>query len=103
MRCWGYNRSGQLGNGGTTDSALPVAVSGLTNVVALSAGATENCAIRSGGGAVYCWGSGYGATPVPVTPAPSAPELTVLRQVVRRKMIDTGTYAGWAERSLGVV
>jgi glutaconate CoA-transferase subunit B len=40
---------------------------------------------------------------VPVTPAPSAQELTVLRQVVRRKMIDTGTYAGWAERSLGVV
>lgn len=43
------------------------------------------------------------AGPVPATPAPSAQELTVLRQVVRRKMIDTGTYAAWAERTLGVV
>jgi glutaconate CoA-transferase subunit B len=38
---------------------------------------------------------------IPVTPAPSKEELRVLRQVIRRKMIDTGTYAAWAERSLG--
>lgn len=66
VRCWGYNSSGRLGNGGTTDSALPVAVGGLTNVAAISAGAHEVCAIRSGGGAAYCWGRGYGTTPVPV-------------------------------------
>jgi glutaconate CoA-transferase subunit B len=39
--------------------------------------------------------------PVAATVAPSAEELSVLRTVVRRKMIDTGTYAGWAERALG--
>jgi glutaconate CoA-transferase subunit B len=38
---------------------------------------------------------------VPATAAPSAEELGVLRQVVRRQMIDTGTYAAWAERALG--
>jgi len=38
---------------------------------------------------------------IPATPAPSDEELRVLRQVVRRKMIDTGTYATWAQRSLG--
>jgi glutaconate CoA-transferase subunit B len=36
----------------------------------------------------------------PVTPAPSAAELRALRQVVRRTMIETGTYAEWARRSL---
>jgi len=40
---------------------------------------------------------------VTVTPAPSREELRVLRQVVCRKMIDTGTYAEWARRQLGDV
>jgi glutaconate CoA-transferase, subunit B len=39
--------------------------------------------------------------PVGTTPAPSGEELSVLRRVVRKKMIDTGTYAAWAERALG--
>jgi hypothetical protein len=39
--------------------------------------------------------------PVATTPAPTADELHVLRSVVRPKMIDTGTYAAWAERSIG--
>jgi hypothetical protein len=37
---------------------------------------------------------------VPSTVAPSAEELEALRQLVRRKMIETGTYASWAERTL---
>jgi glutaconate CoA-transferase, subunit B len=39
--------------------------------------------------------------PVPTTPAPTADELNVLRHVIRGKMIDTGTYAEWARKSLG--
>ncbi len=39
--------------------------------------------------------------PVAATAPPSADELGTLREVVRRKMIDTGTYAKWAERALG--
>jgi len=35
------------------------------------------------------------------TPAPSEEELHVLRTVIRTKMIETGTYAQWAERTLG--
>ena len=38
--------------------------------------------------------------PVATTPAPTAEELCALRSVVRPKMIETGTYAAWAERSL---
>jgi len=39
--------------------------------------------------------------PVAATVPPSADELETLRDVVRRKMIDTGTYGNWAERTLG--
>lgn len=53
--CWGYNPDGELGNGSTTGSASPVAVSGLTGGVALGSGYYHTCAIRSGG-AVSCWG-----------------------------------------------
>jgi glutaconate CoA-transferase subunit B len=34
------------------------------------------------------------------TPAPTREELGVLRQVIRRRMIDTGTYAAWAQKNL---
>jgi glutaconate CoA-transferase subunit B len=46
-------------------------------------------------------GFDVGSGPVPATAPPSADELTALREAVRRKMIDTGTYAAWAERALG--
>ncbi|NOY92653.1 MAG: hypothetical protein GXP55_15805 [Deltaproteobacteria bacterium] len=57
--CWGDNSKGQLGNGQTpTDlpfSAVPVAVSGLTDAVEISAGDKHTCARRSSGQLV-CWG-----------------------------------------------
>jgi alpha-tubulin suppressor-like RCC1 family protein len=56
VRCWGENGSGQLGNGGTTQSNLPVQVTGITSgATAVSAGFEHACAIVSG--AVKCWGN----------------------------------------------
>lgn len=58
--CWGANNDGELGNGGTTNSNVPVAVGGVLatlNVTALSAGYSP-CAIADG--QAYCWGSGLG-------------------------------------------
>ena len=56
--CWGNNASGQLGNGTTADSLMPVQVTALGNTVAeVSAGDLFACA-RATDGTASCWGSG---------------------------------------------
>jgi alpha-tubulin suppressor-like RCC1 family protein len=74
VACWGWNASGQLGNGTTTDSAVPVWVRGLSSpAVQLVAGASACAVLESG--AVECWGAGQ------LTPA-SVPFTGPVRKVV---------------------
>jgi alpha-tubulin suppressor-like RCC1 family protein len=52
---WGRNEHGQLGNGTTTDSTVPVQVSGLTDVRKIAAGQYVSAAV-TGDGSAWVWG-----------------------------------------------
>jgi alpha-tubulin suppressor-like RCC1 family protein len=56
VACWGAGTQGQLGNSASASSSNPVAVTGITTAVGLSAGSSAHeCAIDAGGLA-KCWG-----------------------------------------------
>jgi len=79
LKCWGNNDDGQLGNGRAryTLAPAPVAVRGITNARAISAGWGHTCALLLGG-TIKCWGRNptgelgngtetYSSTPVQVS------------------------------------
>ena len=59
--CWGENREGRLGTGGTADQARPTAVVSALSFTGISAGQDHTCAVTADG-VGYCWGtSTFGA------------------------------------------
>jgi hypothetical protein len=55
-KCWGSNERGQLGNGSSDNSSVPVDVIGLeNNVIAVAAMGQHSCAVNNSG-LVRCWG-----------------------------------------------
>jgi Regulator of chromosome condensation (RCC1) repeat len=53
--CWGDNSRGQLGNGTTTGTSQPFAVSGRFLFVSISAGFEHTCGVTTNA-QVLCWG-----------------------------------------------
>ena len=65
--CWGYNASGQVGDGTSGDGysgaerIVPVPVAGATAFASLVAGYGHTCGVEAGSGKAWCWGfNGYG-------------------------------------------
>ena len=60
VKCWGLNGFGQLGDGTSNSSFVPVLVTGISNAISIAAGYSHTCAVLSDG-TVKCWGwNGYG-------------------------------------------
>jgi alpha-tubulin suppressor-like RCC1 family protein len=77
--CWGENESGELGNGSTLPSLVPVRVAGGHSFRQISTGFALTCAITTDN-RLYCWGQphlvGIASPPSFVTePVPVAPTL----------------------------
>jgi alpha-tubulin suppressor-like RCC1 family protein len=90
-RCWALGEQGQRGDG-TLDqmSNVPVAVSGLTNAVSLSAGYNHACALLADG-TMRCWGDNVnGQLGDPWTPGSSVP--VVVSDISGATAITTGAF-----------
>jgi alpha-tubulin suppressor-like RCC1 family protein len=57
VMCWGFNSSGQVGDGTTNAAPAPVLLNTPNTMVAVSVGGNHSCAITATG-ALLCWGLG---------------------------------------------
>ena len=54
--CWGANADGALGDGTTTNRAVPTPVTGGRAFASISAGTTHTCGVEARTGIAFCWG-----------------------------------------------
>jgi alpha-tubulin suppressor-like RCC1 family protein len=110
VKCWGANSSGQLGDGTTTSSNLPVSVL-ISNVTSVSSGNFHSCALINDG-TVKCWGInnsgqlGDGTTvnriaPVAVTGLTNVGKIIVEAGTHTCALINDGSIKCWGRNDYG--
>ena len=77
IQCWGANDLGQLGDGTTTDTHVPVLVHALPPAVEIRAGNAHTCA-RLRNNTVACWGDNHAHQLANGTSEPSARPLPLV-------------------------
>lgn len=112
--CWGNNSTGQLGDGGVSERRVPVAVTGLAEVVkAITTGGGHSCALLQSG-SVQCWGRngngqlGNGAnvnqsTPVAVTGLAGAVTALTAGANHTCALLQSGAVQCWGDNTNGQV
>ncbi len=56
-KCWGFNGSGQVGDGSTVNRLVPAQVRGLRSQVAAVTASNDHIRARMTDGSLRCWGS----------------------------------------------
>jgi len=118
VMAWGENQSGELGNGSTNNSLVPIPVPGLTDVTAIAAGEADGYALLSNG-KVMAWGwnplgeLGVGFESPPnnhgnVTVPTLVPRLTGVQDIAAGALhvvvlLDDGQVEAWGDNTNGQV
>jgi alpha-tubulin suppressor-like RCC1 family protein len=113
VACWGSNGNGQLGDGTTNRSALPVPVIGVANATQIAVGNGHSCA-RIADGTLRCWGRndhgqvGDGTTTTPRLAAATVPGLDGVVAVATGNshtcvMTDGGSVRCWGDNQFGQI
>ena len=114
---WGNNDCGQLGNGTTVNSVVPVKVKDLSNIIAIAAG-YDHCLALSRNGTVWAWGNndcgqlgngldyGYSSTPVQVLGPGDDGCLSGVKAIAAgyrysMALMDDGTVLAWGDNASG--
>jgi alpha-tubulin suppressor-like RCC1 family protein len=110
VAAWGYNASGQLGNGTTALSRVPGAIAGLSEVTAIAAGNEHSLALLANG-TVRAWGNnragqlGNGTTTNGKAPAPVSGLSNVVAvaagKVHSTALLANGTVMAWGNNEEG--
>jgi hypothetical protein len=99
IKCWGYNSSGQLGDGTTSTRRSPVLVSDISTATQVVVEYNHTCAVLEDR-TVKCWGADYGSVPVLV------PALSNVTQITAGynhtcAVLEDGTAKCWGDNAQG--